>query len=389
MRVAGARLPICLGALAVDLTLWGGDTRTHSDTELPLWTVVVSAVALFTVLAVVRERHRLLFWAALAYSVVWSLALPQYQPFTAVFVALYDLARHLPTRAAAPFLLATALPWGIHTANTAILTGMDASEAAVTAALWGVMTVLVWMAGRFGYRAEENARLREEAVANRAQLARQEDRLALSRELHDVLSHSMGAISLQAAGARAIASAGGQPLDPRVAAALEAIATTSTDAMRELRRLLGFLRDQPGGDSPARAGPAVAASARLSEIDALIERTRACGVTVTAETSGKPFAMLAEQEHAAYRVVQEGLANVLRHGGRGARAALTLTWTDSGFSIDLVSSPGSGRDASTAEHGSGLGVGGLAARVASLGGELSAGPDGDTYVLYARLPREA
>ena len=353
-----------------------------------MWVVVAAGVFVFGLIAARPEARPLTYSVAFVYTVVWTIALPHYQPFTALLWVLYDIARHVPTRSALPYLAATPVPWTLHTANSAALNGMAAPAVVVTAALWAVMTALAWMAGRFGFRAEETARLREEAVAAEAQLARQEDRLALSRELHDVLSHSMGAISLQAAGARAIASAGGQPLDPRVAAALEAIATTSTDAMRELRRLLGFLRDQPGS-SAGRAEPTVAASARLSEIDALIERTRACGVTVTAETTGKPFAMLAEQEHAAYRVVQEGLANVLRHGGRGARAALTLSWTDSGFSIDLVSSPGSGRDASTAEHGSGLGVGGLTARVASLGGELSAGPDGDTYVLYARLPREA
>lgn len=359
---------------------------------MPAWTVLVTAAALFSAIALLRDRPRLLFGLALLYSVGWALVLPHYQPFTAVLFMLYDLARHLPTRAALPYLPATAVPWALHTANSAALTGLTTGpDIVVTAGLWAVMTVLAWMAGRFGYRAEETARLREEAVATQAQLARQEDRLALSRELHDVLSHSMGAIALQAAGARAVASAAEQPLDPRVEKALESIATTSTDAMRELRRLLGFLRDQATARDRAGAPGATPLhelpTARLADVGALVERTRSCGVEVAVRTTGEPFAMLAEQEHAAYRVVQEGLANVLRHGGRGSRAELTLAWSESGLVIGLVSHAGSGRDVAVAEHGSGLGLRGLAARMQALGGELSAGPDGEAFHLRAYLPR--
>lgn len=382
-------MPFCLAALALDITLWGGYTELRWGGHVPVWLVVGAGAALFATIAALPDARRLTFGLAFVYSVAWTVTLPHYQPFTALLLVLYDIARSTPTRAALPYLAAIAVPWSLHTANSAVLTGMSGPAVLVTAALWAVMTTLAWMAGRFGYRAEENARLRGEAVATQAQLARQEDRLALSRELHDVLSHSMGAISLQAAGARALAQAGETPLDPRVERALEMIATTSTDAMRELRSLLGFLRDSSAAHtphSPEHPEQVSFTEARLSQIDSLVERTRACGITVRTQVVGTPFAILDEQEHAAYRVVQEGLANVLRHGGSGSRADLTFTWSEAGLTIDLISRSGSGRDPAVADHGTGLGLRGLSARVASLGGELEAGPAGDTFAVRARLP---
>lgn len=395
-RVASRRAPICIAAFALDLILWSGNTELRWGGDLPAWVLLGTGVLVFGAIAALPHARRFTFALALVYSAGWTVMLLNYQPFTALFLMLYYTARELPTRATLPYLAVTAVPLAMHTVSSAVQLGWDVAATAITAILWTVMTALAFMAGRFGYRAEETARLREEAVAAEAQLARQEDRLALSRELHDVLSHSMGAISLQAAGARAVAAAGDQPLDPRVAAALETIASTSTDAMRELRRLLGFLRDhaaEAADGAPSTrgrfgfTGAAELPSPCLDDIGVLVDRTRACGVTVKTRTVGSPFEMLAEQEHAAYRVVQEGLANVLRHGGRGSRAGLTLTWRSNELCIDLVSSSGAGRDSAVAEHGSGLGLRGLTARVASLGGELTAGPEGDTFALHARLPQ--
>lgn len=382
-RVASRRAPICLAAFGLDLLLWGGDTGLRWGGEVPAALVLATGIALYTAIAALPEARRLTFALAFVYSVAWTILIPHYQPFTALLLVLYYLARSMPMRPALPYLLATVVPWALHTANSVVVAELDAPAALIPATLWFVMTALAWMAGRYGFRLEETARLREEAVSTEALLARQEDRLALSRELHDVLSHSMGAIALQAAGAKAIASAGNQPLDPRVAGALEMIATTSTDSMRELRRLLGFLRDNGAVEVETSDGPI----ARIGEIGVLVDRTRACGIAVASQTVGTPFEMPTRHEHAAYRVVQEGLANVLRHGGRGSRALLTLTWSDAGLTIDLLTRAGMGRDPAVAEHGSGLGLRGLEARLKAVGGTLQAGPEGETFHLTATIPK--
>lgn len=396
-RVRRSRLAVALGAFALDLTMWGGHTTLRGGGDVPAWAVVVAAAALFAVLARDRLPLPTAYGLAWGYTLAWGAILPAYQPFTALMLVLHDAARRLPARRTWPVLAGAVAPWALNTANVAALSAMSAPEVLVTAGLWAVMTGLVWMTGRVAYRTAQTIRLREEIFAARMDLARHEDRIVLARELHDVLSHSIGAITLQAAGARALKI----PRDPRVDAALDAITATSTGAMRELRHLLGFLQTTDAGRAE-RAGEATRAAAAGSgdpasgpasgvtgvvHLRSLVATTRACGVRVHLHETGGAAPLPPSSDHLVYRIVQEGLANAMRHQGRGTRADVLLAWEPTTLTVTIDSVDGAGREAAVAGHGSGLGLRGIADRLAEAGGHLDAGPTPAGFRLVATLPR--
>lgn len=378
-RLRWSRVWLCAAACTLDLTLWGGDGSARWGADVPTWAVVVSAVALFVVLLDDRRVLPLGFGLAWCYSLAWGAVLPSYHPFTAMMLGLYEVARRLPARAALPYLVAVAVPLVLNTANVSALTHVDPVGTAVNAALWAVMTALVWMAGRVGYRNAEMIRLREEVFAARMHLARQQDRVALARELHDVLSHTIGAVSMQAAGARALPAG-----DPRVVTALASITTTSTTAMQELRRLLGFLASPagdlstPGGDSPDDVA---------ERLETLVEATRACGLRVRVAGLEEARDLAQQQQHLVVRIVQEALANAQRHQGRGCRVEVHLQSDADTVTAQVDSVGGAGRDAALSGHGSGMGLQGMAERIARVGGDLEADGTASSFRVRARIPR--
>jgi len=246
--------------------------------------------------------------------------------------------------------------------------------------------------GTFGRRDQEErsatvvaGRLRaeHEAAAARAMYA---ERLRLARELHDVASHAVGAMVLQAGAALAL-----RERDPAAArAALRTVQASGAEAMGELAVLFGLLDAGAvgpaglAGANPDRDGEEV-----LAAIAALAERMRGGGLAV--EVSA-PAALPDEPlvVATAYRIVQEALTNAARHapGSRVTVAlgrepdALTVTVRDDGADI--------GANGAGLAQGGGFGLVGLAERVRGLGGELSAGPaPGGGFVVAARLPAEA
>ncbi|MER5674379.1 sensor histidine kinase [Pseudonocardia alni] len=212
-------------------------------------------------------------------------------------------------------------------------------------------------------------RLAAELARARDRAARQAGRARLARELHDSVGHALTVTTLQAGAAAELLDA-----DPAfVRRALAAIADTGRAALDDLDHVLGVLHD----DETDRA----AVVRGLEDLDGLLDGSRAAGLDLVAEvagTAGIPAAVSRE----AYRVVQEGLTNALRHGGRGP-VRLVLSRTGDGVGIELANpSAPHGRDGT----GGGRGLAGAAARVDLLGGTLSAGTDGDRWVLRARLP---
>lgn len=378
-RLRWSRAWLCVGALTLDLTLWGGDGSLRWGGVVPTWVVVVTAVGLYAALLDERRVVPVGFVLAWCYSLAWGVVLPHYQPFTAMMLGLYEVARRLPARGALPYLVVVAGPWVLNTANAATLTGLDEVGTVVNAALWAVLTALVWMAGRVSYRNAEMIRLREEVFAARMHLARQQDRVALARELHDVLSHTIGAVCLQAAGARALPAG-----DPRVEAALAAIATTSTTAMQELRRLLGFLASPAGDLNTAGQGAGEDVANRL---ETLVEATRACGLRVRAAGLHEARDLAHQQQHLVVRVVQEALANAQRHQGRGCLVEVRLHSGADAVTAQVDSVGGDGRDPALTGHGSGLGLQGMADRLARVGGELQTEGTASQFRVRARIPR--
>ncbi|MFE2880313.1 sensor histidine kinase [Streptomyces roseus] len=223
------------------------------------------------------------------------------------------------------------------------------------------------------------------------QLAAAEERAAdlavrnrLARELHDAVGHALSAVTLQAVAARRVLDH-----DPGfVREALAAIEETTRRTVGELDAVLGLLRD---GD-PARAGAAPAPTL-AADLGALLARTRAAGTAVTDHQDPGPggdWAQLpAIASREAYRIVQEGLSNALRHGTGPVELRIAVRGTEDGppreLEITMTNPPGPAAGPLSRTTG-GLGLPGAAERAGLLGGRVEAGPHQGLWRLRAVLP---
>ena len=365
-------------AMVVDLVFWGGGTGTRFGGELPPVVVYVAAVLLWVGLGQAPRRPTAVFWCAWAYSLAGGLVLPTFEPFAALLLATYFITRFLPLAVARWYLLATAAPWAVNTVNAVALSHPDPVGIVVIAAIWCLITALVWMAGVFAFRTAELARARMEVHAAELTATVQAERVRMARELHDIVAHSVSAIVLQSAGAQHAM----RTPDPVVGGALRTIEATSTQAMRELRRLLGVLVDDSGQPTVGYA--------RLSELDHLIAATRACAIEVSIRHSGEPHALPPAFEHAVYRTVQEALANVMRHAGPGSSADVAFGWRADRVEVTVQSEARGDHSPVDGSVGSGLGLPGLAQRLRDLGGECTWRRVGESgFVVTAWLPLSA
>ncbi len=213
-----------------------------------------------------------------------------------------------------------------------------------------------------------------------------EERSRIARELHDVVAHHMSVISIQAQVAPHLVENPSEELKEN----LTGIRENALEALTELRRVLGVLRsehpDAPGrtdGDDTAPHAP----QPTLDRLGSLVENTRAAGLTVTTEISGRPRALPPGVELSAYRIVQEALSNVLRHAP-GATARVHLTYLSTGLRVDVFNTRP--ERAPAPSQGAGHGLLGMRERVAMLDGSLRAHalPDGG-YQVAAFLPVDA
>lgn len=346
-----------------------GDGSTLS----PLVPVIVSCLALLP-----RRRHPLLsltiiLAALLLPGVLMPTRVTYWGQFVVWLVAMYSAGRHLPWRRGALALPLSLAGYGIAMVQYPGLGETD------TMLVNGVALVGVWLLGRLvtdwaAYR-ERTIRLELERTWTEERAAADE-LMRIARELHDVLSHSMTVIVMQAGGARLAAAA-----DPGAAVrALVRIEHLSREALAELRTMLQALGDDPHGE-----GAGTAPQPRLADVDELCARMRTLGLPVTLHRLGDTVELAPAVQRAAYRVVQEGLTNVLKHAGAVVTdVRLEQRTPDATFVVEVVNAPG--RDDRQLPS-TGAGLAGLRARVGALGGTLSAGPaPGGGFVLLAALP---
>jgi signal transduction histidine kinase len=226
-------------------------------------------------------------------------------------------------------------------------------------------------------RAERAERSLDEAAARAAAA----ERVRIARELHDVVSHHVSLMAVQAEAVGALL-----PAHPRAAAtSADLIGSTARAAMTELRRLLGVLRFQDHED-PER--PRLTPVPSLSRLDELMDAAREAGLGVTSEASGPPVPLSPGIDLTAYRIVQEALTNAVRHAP-GATASVRVTYEPSHVCVE-VTNTAPARAPSQVQAGQaspGYGLAGIAERVASCGGALSLGPAADGgFAVSARLP---
>lgn len=222
---------------------------------------------------------------------------------------------------------------------------------------------------------ERAARLEREQV-EQAAAAVAEERARIARELHDIVSHSLSVVTIQTQAVR-LRLRPDQEQDERDLAAVE---TTARQALAEMRRLFGVLRSQ--GDAVS-----LAPQPGLAELDALLTQVRTAGLEVELRRVGEPADLPPGVDLAAYRIVQEGLTNTLRHA-QARRAWVTLRFSDTVLDV-AVEDDGSGRRAMSDAGGHGLV--GVRERVQLYGGQVETGARaGGGFRLAARLPvREA
>ena len=236
-----------------------------------------------------------------------------------------------------------------------------------------------WGAGRFvRHRRERERALLGRAAEleverdTRAGEAVAEERTRIARELHDVVSHAISVIVLQARGGRRLLDE--DPGETR--RALDVIERAGTDALQEMRRLLGLLRQDDADIS-------LAPRPTLRRIDELVDGIRASGLPVEVAIEGDPVDLPPGVDVSAYRIVQEALTNALKHAG-SARARVNVTYRSDAVDLAIVDD-GAGGDGA---HGNGgYGLAGMRERVAIYGGELEAGARAEGgYALRVRLP---
>jgi signal transduction histidine kinase len=367
-------------ALAVDLWLWGFNTKLETGGDAPLGLIIASAIAVFTLLYFQSRWPRIVFLVAWCYCVVWGALLASYQPFTALLIALYYVARHLPLRRAFWLLLLAIIPLVINTHDATVLRNVPAAQVVLVGLIWSVIFGAVWVVGRWGRRAAQATKWREEKLAAETALALQNQRLTLARELHDIVAHSVGAIIFQAAGARHMAELEGS----RTAQSFEVIEACGVRAVDELRDLLGMLNS--AADAANSDGPTSHLS--LEGVESLLDLTRLSGVSVELHREGEPRTLSAHADHTAYRLVQESLTNAAKHSGNGVKVDVTVGWHPDWVDIAVVSSSPASGAPPTSDSG-GYGLAGMRHRVTSLGGLFESGwlSEG-TFCVKAQIPTD-
>jgi signal transduction histidine kinase len=294
----------------------------------------------------------------------------------------------------APFLIMLFMPWSIGSYNTrtrAILGLVGYQLAAIwvnvqfrndgTDYFWiGIFISVAWASGFvLNRRSEHLRRLAEHArQAERERVAETaravaDERQRIARELHDVIAHSVSVMTVQAGAVRRLLL----PEQRKEREALETVEATGRQALTEMRRLVGLLREQG-------AMPEFSPQPGMGTIDSLLDGVRAAGLPVDLEVDGAPHDLPPGVDLAAYRVVQEALTNALKYAGP-AHAWVAVHWQDGQLELEIANDGRTDGDAS----GSGHGLTGMRERVSLYGGEIESGPrDGGGYVVRARLPIE-
>jgi signal transduction histidine kinase len=339
--------------------------------EEPWWAMLAAAasVVVLGVAAARRTRNPLLLLSLLVVSIPLGALLPKHfgdAEAIGLFVvlAIYSAAAHTGgRRAVIAGVLTMALAVGAMVS--------DPEELNVSAVVFfSLVAGGPWVAGRtVRLRRLSEARLEREKAAAEAAIV--EERARIARELHDVVAHAISVIVLQARGGRKLL--GEEPDQTR--RALDAIDRTASQALGEMRRLLGLLRDSD--EQLALAPPPT-----LARLDDLVRQVRAAGLPVETTVEGQPTELPPGVDLSAYRIVQEALTNALKHAGP-ASARVTVHIGNGALDVEVCDDGTNRGD----RDGTGHGLAGIRERVAVFGGDVEAGPRADGgYVVRARLP---
>jgi signal transduction histidine kinase len=237
-----------------------------------------------------------------------------------------------------------------------------------------LITVVAWLIGHSIRQSHVHSQaLRAQADAQAATA----ERLRIARDLHDMVAHSVGIIAIQAGMGRRVIDT--QPAEARDA--LAAIEATSRDTLAGLRRTVGALRRD---GRPNQSDPDALEAPGLAALSGLVAKTGDAGVRVDVRWHSQPRRLPAEVDTCAFRIIQEAVANVVRHAGTGY-CQVSIDHRDEELSLEITDD---GRGTTVGDAG--YGIAGMRERAALLHGELTAGPRPERgFRVTARLPMPA
>ena len=364
---------------------------------IPVWATAATALAVLPAALRRRWPRAVLVLVVTGGAALTALSTSVGQPLAVAFV-IYLIPLRFPRPEALRLLVGTLLVTGAGLAVFGIAPhGIFRPGGAVNAA--GLLlegSLLITAAWMIGYsvrrqraylagRQEQAERQAREQMA-RARRASSEERLQIARELHDVLAHTMSLIAVQAGVANYVVTR--QPEE--AARALSSIEKISRSALREMRALLGVLRNEETAAEPGAAGNRdvgrLVPAPGLADLDRLVDQTAEAGVRVDVDVRGEHPPLPAGLDLAAYRVIQEAITNVIKHAATDScqvvvayqEDALTLEITDNGRGCG-----GNGHGGPSAGHG----IAGMRERAGMYGGELRAAPlPGSGFQVTAWFP---
>lgn len=362
-------------AAGVDYAGGGWRTIAH-NTDLPDWLIVVLTFGMTLPLLWRRRRPMAVLTVIVSFSVVNSASGALLQVALVQLVVLFDIALRLPLKT---------LGWAGLMMTAPLVVGTvrypeGSWDQQIVPQLWAYAIVaLLGIAVRsrqdYTQALVERAHRLEVERDQQARLAAAAERARIAREMHDIIGHNLAVITGLADGGKYAAAKSPE----RAAQALDAIGSTSRQALAELRRLLDVLRT----DSPetARLTPQPA----LTDLDRLIDGVRAAGLPIRSTVHGRADSLSQGQQLTVYRVVQEALTNTMKHAGPGVTATAEVSYAEDGVRVTVTDSGGSARGeassggpdpAAAGEAGSGAGRGleGMRERTALYEGTLEAGP---------------
>jgi signal transduction histidine kinase len=326
-------------------------------------------------------RPRYPLWAplvALAFLAAFALISPErsISSLTMPFVAALAAAVSLGLVADRRHSIAG---WAAVIATAAVVSSKSGS--AYSDFFWSTLILtLAWFFGSaLGSRTEQARELTERVAAaeheraTAAERATAEERARIARELHDVVAHSVSVMVVQASGVRRLL----KDEQHREREALLSVEQIGRQALTEMRRMLGVMRS--GEEAPAAV---LAPQPGLQHLDRLIAQVEEAGLPVTLHVEGDRPDLSPGVDLSAYRIVQEGLTNALKHA-KGAHAEVVVRYIDSSVELEIADNgPGA-----PSGDGQGHGLVGMRERVALYGGTIEAGPRaGGGFVLRAELP---
>ncbi|GAA0435834.1 histidine kinase [Streptomyces luteireticuli] len=384
------RLPylvaLALVALFLPVTATILPTQYGVQSDLALVLAVVQSAPLL-----IAVRRPLLAWAiAFPADVVGALVMssdfggpaanvwpwPAPQIIGLLVLMLLVGLRERPRTLAAVWVLVSAAGWALTSAQP----GRSNGSWLVVVILGGLLMAL---GGALRRSSTDRRALAEQETISEAERARRtllEERTRIARELHDVVAHHMSVITVQADSAPYRIP----DLPPAAAEEFGTIAATARESLAEMRRLLGVLRSEDAGEGGGEKAP----QPGVGRIGQLVEATVRAGqpveLTLGQELASAPLPQAVDLS--AYRIVQEALANVVRHAP-GALARVSVTADDEGLTVLVVNDPADGPHTPLETSGTGHGLVGMRERVRLVGGTLDTGPlPGGGFRVAARLP---